>query len=210
MKRQIILIAIVVLALALILGLLRGFVTASAATVNGHPSSRSILAGSTAKFTVKARGSGLRYQWQYRSSSEGKWKNSKASGSKTKSLSVKATQERDGYQYRCKVTDSDGNAAYSNAATLCVVDIVTQPTSATVLVGSEAQFTLETSGMTTYQWQYSTDEGETWKDSGAASASTRTLCIEGSPDRSGYLYRCRIADGDGAVMYSDTVTLFVK
>ena len=45
-------------------------------SITGQPASASAVAGNTVKFTVKASGSGLQYQWQYRTSSSGTWKNS--------------------------------------------------------------------------------------------------------------------------------------
>ena len=88
--------------------------------ISAQPVSVSVTVGQTATFTVEAAGSGLKYQWQYRTSSTGTWRNSTASDSKTDTLSVSAAAYRNGYQYRCVVTDVTGNTVASEAATLTV------------------------------------------------------------------------------------------
>lgn len=91
-----------------------------AQSITAQPKNQSVAEGSRAKFTVKAAGIGLTYQWQYRTSASGSWKNSTDSGASTDTLSVSARASRNGYQYRCKITDSAGNVIYSDAATLKV------------------------------------------------------------------------------------------
>ena len=90
--------------------------------VKTQPTNVEATLGTTAKFSVVATGNGLTYQWQYRTSSTGTWKSATATGNKTANLSVSATNSRNGYQYRCKITDADGTVIYSNAATLTVVE----------------------------------------------------------------------------------------
>ncbi len=70
---------------------------------------------------VAAAGSNLTYQWQYKTPS-GAWKNcsSKTTGYNTATLNVVATAYRNGYQYRCIVTDALGNHVTSQAALLTV------------------------------------------------------------------------------------------
>ena len=88
--------------------------------VTSQPSDRTAAAGKTVKFSVEATGHNKTYQWQYRTSSAGEWKNSPATGNQTDALSVSVTASKNGYQYRCRITDSAGNVVYSNAATLNV------------------------------------------------------------------------------------------
>ena len=89
-------------------------------SITTQPVGKTVAEGATAKFTVKATGTGLKYQWQYRTSSTGKWQAASATGNKTATLSVPGTAARNGFQYRCKITDGSGNVKYSNAATLTV------------------------------------------------------------------------------------------
>ena len=76
--------------------------------------------GATASFTVTAEGTGLAYQWQYKSKKDGKWYNAKAEGADTAAMSIEVTASRNGMEFRCKVTDAYGNQAISDAATLRV------------------------------------------------------------------------------------------
>ena len=158
-------------------------------------------------FTVKASGSGLSYQWQYRTSSSGTWNNSTGTGCKTATLSVTAESYRSGYQYRCKVTNSAGTVT-SNAATLnvCVKpSITTQPKSVTAMTGATVSFTVKaTGGGLTYQWYYRTGSSGSWsKCSNGASA---TLSVEAKSYRDGYQYRCLVKNAAGEV-YSSAATL---
>ena len=77
--------------------------------------------GTTAVFRVVAVGRELRYQWQYKIPTGG-WKNNSSAtvGYNTDTLQVAASNTRNGYQYRCVVTDADGSTVTSDPATLTV------------------------------------------------------------------------------------------
>lgn len=75
--------------------------------------------GSKIKLTVKQQGEGFTYRWQVKTPS-GKWKDTTTTGCKTKTLTVSATKARNGYQYRCIVSDKLGGGAVSSAVTLKV------------------------------------------------------------------------------------------
>ena len=88
--------------------------------ITGQPEDVIAAPGETVTFTVTAAGDGLTYQWQYRSSKDGKWYNAKAEGADTAAMSIEVTASRNGMEFRCKVTDAYGNQAISDAATLRV------------------------------------------------------------------------------------------
>jgi hypothetical protein len=72
------------------------------AKITSQPVSQTAVYDTTVKFTVKAAGPGLTYQWQY--SSDGKtWKTSTAAGSKTATLSIRAAKNNNNLKYRCIV-----------------------------------------------------------------------------------------------------------
>ncbi|MBQ6831684.1 MAG: leucine-rich repeat protein [Oscillospiraceae bacterium] len=178
--------------------------------VTAQPANANLPAGKTAKFTVKASGTGLKYQWQYRTSSKGSWKNTSATGSKTATVSVPATATRNGYQYRCKITDQYGNVIYSSAATLKIVTlkVTGQPTSKYLPAGKTAKFTVKVSGTgLKYQWQYRTSAKGSWKNTSATGSKTATLSVGAIAARNGYQYRCKITDKYGNVIYSNAATL---
>ncbi|MBQ3160025.1 MAG: hypothetical protein IJC00_06135, partial [Clostridia bacterium] len=61
------------------------------------------------------------YQWQWSFDGGSNWQNSSSAttGYNTATLQVTATEARNGYMYRCKVTNSAGTV-YTNAVTLTV------------------------------------------------------------------------------------------
>ena len=181
--------------------------------VKAQPANKYLPAGKTAKFTVKASGTGLKYQWQYRTSPKGSWKTASATGNKTATLSVSASASKNGFQYRCKITDQYGNVIYSNAATLKIVTlkITTQPSSVTLAKGKTATFKVVAKGTgITYQWQYRTSAKGAWKKAAATGNKTATLKVPATATKNGFQYRCVITDKYGNVMYSKAVTLNVK
>ena len=181
--------------------------------INTQPVNRNLPAGKTATFTVKATGTTLKYQWQYRTSATGKWANASATGNKTANLKVPVTAGRNGYQYRCQVTDSYGNVIYSNTVTLKAVTlkINTQPSSVTLAKGKTATFKVVAKGTgITYQWQYRTSAKGAWKKAAATGNKTATLKVPATATKNGFQYRCVITDKYGNVMYSKVVILNVK
>ena len=86
--------------------------------ITTQPANKTVSAGTTAKFTVKATGAGLTYQWQYYTGS--KWVNSGMTGSQTATLEVPATTARNGQQYRCVITDANGSKTTTKTVTLTV------------------------------------------------------------------------------------------
>lgn len=88
--------------------------------ITGQPVGQTVAVGNKATFNVTANGSGLTYQWQYKSVTDDCWYDSIMPGADTASVTVKATTARNGYQYRCVVKDSNGKKLTSNAAKLTV------------------------------------------------------------------------------------------
>ena len=183
-------------------------------TISKQPASTSAVAGDQAKFSVTAAGYGtLSYQWQYRKNSTSSWASSAQSGNKTATLSVAATNGLNGYQFRCVITDGNGQKAYSNAATLSISPMITtQPVDKSLLVGSTAKLTVTATGKgtLTYQWQYRKNESASWANSGQQGAKTDTLLVSTTAALHGYQFRCIVTDGNGQKSYSKTVTLTLK
>ncbi len=93
----------------------------SGPVITTQPKNVTAAAGSTAKFTVAATGTGLTYQWQYQLPGSSTWADSPATGNKTATLTVPATADRNGNKYRCVVTDKYGNTVKTNTVTLTIV-----------------------------------------------------------------------------------------
>ena len=182
-------------------------------SVTKQPTSRSVTAGTKATFSVEASGKGtLSYQWQYRKNASYAWANSGQTGANTKTLSVSTNADMSSLQFRCVVTSSNGQRAYSNVVTLAVVPkITTQPKSVTVAPDSTAKFTVAATGTgtLTYQWQSRKDSSSAWTNSGQTGAKTKTVSVAAKNGLNGWQFRCVITDGHGQKAYSNAVTLTV-
>ena len=91
----------------------------SKAAVVYQPYDIEAIINSEVAFEVGATGPNLTYEWQYRTSESASWKIC-AENENQWYLWVTASSEKDGRQYRCKVTDSNGNVVYSDPATLTI------------------------------------------------------------------------------------------
>ncbi|MBQ2061262.1 MAG: immunoglobulin domain-containing protein [Oscillospiraceae bacterium] len=163
--------------------------------------------GNTVKFTVKATGAGLTYQWQYYTGKT--WLNSGMNGSQTRILEVPVTAARNGQLYRCVITDANGVKTISDSGKLKVKTvIISQPKDVTVSKGDTAAFTVKATGAgLTYRWQY--NKGNGWANSTMDGAQTATLTVTATAGRNGQQYRCVITDANGKKTYSDVATMIV-
>ena len=182
---------------------------ASKPTITTQPANKTAYVDTTVKFTVKADGA-TTYQWYYRTSSTGTWKKSTVTGNTTATISVKATTARDGFQYKCKVSNSAGYV-YTNAVMLTVSTkpvITTQPKSKTASAGTTVKFTVKADGATSYQWYYRTSSTGTWKKSTVSGNTTATISVKATEARNGFQYKCKVSNAEGYV-YTSVVTLKV-
>ena len=176
------------------------------------PADVTIAAGKTAVFTVEATGSDLAYQWQYKDPTSD-WKNSTSTGYDTNTIKVQGVSgetNRNGFQYRCVITDANGNQMISDPATLTVTEqlkITTQPADYTGAVNSTAKFTVEATGDgLSYQWQYSDNGGKTWL---ASSLKTATYSAKLTAEKDGRMVRCIVTDQYGNSVTSDAAKMTV-
>lgn len=165
--------------------------TTAAGSITKHPANVSVKPGETAKFTVAAKGNDLSYQWQ--SSVDGvAWIN--IEGKTSPSFSFKTESLHNANLYRCVVTSACGISTPSNAAKLSVhsLSIISQPESFSGGVDSSASFNIKTNkeGLE-YQWQYSDDNGKTWKNTSVRSPA---YSVKITSANNGRLVRCRITD----------------
>jgi len=192
--------------------------------VLSQPQDAYVMAGNKTTFHIATQGEGLTYQWEYhkgvdKSGPEYYWiAMGSTTGCKTDTLTIagiSGSTNRNGWAYRCVVTDKDGYIYTTDYAFLHVTtaEIITQPQSVTAAVGSKAVFTVETEGeVASYQWQYSKDSGKSWYNSSAATQgyNTDTLTVGATAARNGFMYRCVIIDSEGNRIETDPVTLTVQ
>lgn len=177
----------------------------------GQPQDYVGVPGENASFTVTANREDVTYQWYYSADGD-TWTASGSQGADTATVTVPILAYREGRRYRCLVTDSQQNMVWSEAATLRFpgqsIVIVRQPETAMGRVGSDVTFRVEATGENlTYQWQYSNTNGATWANTGAAGGQSAAMTTQLQSYRVGQLYRCRIADGNGRVVYTQAVTM---
>ena len=142
----------------------------AAPAFSSQPVNQSVVTPDTATFSVIVTGNpGPTLQWQLSTNAGGSFTD--IAGATGSSYTTAATAASDnGNQYRVIATNTVG-AATSTAAALTVTvpaapSFTTQPSSATITEGQNAQFTVAVSGTPTptLQWQLSTDNGANWSN----------------------------------------------
>ena len=167
--------------------------------------------GSSAVFTVKANGVGLKYQWQVYKS--GAWTNCSVNdGAKTNKLTLEAKASRNGTKYRCVVTDANGENVKTNTVILTVeipLEIVSLSDNFTGSEGEKATYSIEAKGIgLKYQWQVFKN-GEWTNCSINDGAKTATLSFTIKASQNGNKYHCIVTDSTGASVTSSEVFLKV-
>ncbi|SEF77258.1 hypothetical protein SAMN04487934_10377 [Eubacterium ruminantium] len=201
---------LVFMALSGIAGSKNGVSAASETIITSDPADASVIRGSKAKFTVKAEGDDLKYQWQVSMDDGATWKKSGAAGNTTSSISMTSTDTLDGRMFRCCVIKGT-EKYYSKPAKLTTLAVISgQPGNKAVNVGSKAVFTIKSrSTKAAYQWQVSMDGGKTWKNSGAEGCTTVGLTVSTSVKMDNYVFRCKVTNGTW-VEYSSKAVLRLK
>ena len=84
--------------------------------------------------------------------------------------------------------------------------ITKQPCSMAAKVGEYFKFTVNVSGTgLKYQWQWSNDNGKTWKNSYSNFDSCEVIC---QASYNGYMYRCVVTDGNGNIEISNNAIVY--
>ena len=182
-------------------------------SIKTQPKSATVAVNSTAKFTVKATGDNLKYQWQYSKDNGENWMNLNNTSSTTDTLNLVAAANRNNFLVRCVIKDVNGFTVVSKAAKLTIktkLEITKQPESVTAEVNKTAEFTIEATGDNLkYQWQYSKDNGENWMNLNNTSSTTDTLNLVAAANRNNFLVRCAITDEYGESIESASAVLTV-
>ena len=109
------------------------------------------------------------------------------------------------------IVEKGGNLTGDPGGTVISAPTIgTQPTSQTVTEGGTATFTVVTSGTEplSYQWQQSTDSGQSWTNIDGATDATYTTEAT-TTSMNGYQYRCVVSNSAGSIT-SDAVSLTVN
>ena len=143
----------------------------------------------------------MSYQWQYSQDNGKTWKNSGLSGSKTAKLTVQATDARLSVLYRCKVTCGNEVAVSEGAHFVRPAELKVEVSPMEIEATASENVIFKAtvtgaSGAVSYQWQYSQDNGKTWKNSGLSGSKTAKLKVQATDARLSVLYRCKVTCGN--------------
>ena len=173
-------------------------------TATADPAVAMVTAEQQAVFTVTVAGAvgDVSYQWQYSADSGVNWSNLGGTSNEA-TYSINAIDARLTWQFRCIVTANNGSVA-SNAVhyerPLTVPTAVAAPAVATVTADQQAVFTVtveDAVGEVTYQWQYSSDNGENWRNLGGESTGN-TYSINAIDARLTWQFRCVVTAENGS------------
>ena len=179
-------------------------------SITAHPQSVTAKTGDKLTFTVKAKGTGLRYQWYIKKPGTSSWSVWKEYTSST--ATVKADDSWNGMQVRCVVTDVIGKKLESNAATVTLLiplSITAHPQSVTVNSGDKVSFTVQATGTgLSYQWYYKKSGDSDWSEWKGYTSATATSTANDSWN--GMKVRCVVKDSSGQKAESNTATVTLK
>ena len=175
-------------------------------TILSQPEPCIATAGDTVSFSVEAKGVSS-YQWQWTADGT-TWKNNTGTGYNKPTFSFGMSNGISGRQYRCQLTDADGNVAYTNAVVVSLpLAITIQPENQVVKAGDTVTLTVTAVGVKAYQWQYTTD-GTTWRNNGSAGNKTAVFSFAMSDSLNGRRFRCRLTGHDGTTQYTNVVDVY--
>ncbi len=168
--------------------------------------------GDTVSFKVQAFGGNLKYQWQMTQDGN-TWTDIECYSDE---LSIFVSDiDIVNNMYRCVVSNSLGTATLDSPCYIENVEpwplpvIFSQPSDADVIEGEIVSFAVEAGGHgeLLYQWEFSDDNGNTWKDV-VDGGQSDTLTFVAAGSQNGRLFRCNVFDNE--LTLSDSARLTVN
>ena len=100
-------------------------------------------------------------------------------GATKATVMIETTTARNGYQYRCRITDVTGNESFTEAATMSVLSFTDHPDEAFAAPGASVQFTIAASVPEgyTYRWEYRRNSTANWTGTTLTGYNTATLTV---------------------------------
>lgn len=174
--------------------------------ITTQPKTAYTVMGKTAKVTVKAAGTGLKYTWYIKNAGATKYIKSSVTSATYSCKLTKASKNRRLY---CVVTDAYGNRVQSEIVYLREkVSIITQPKTTYTAIGKTAKVTVKASGDgLKYTWYIKNAGATKYIKSSATSATYSCKFTKSRENRRIY---CVVMDKYGNRVQSTTVTLKAK
>lgn len=170
-----------------------------------QPKNATAVNGQKATVQVVANGKGLKYQWYFKNAGSSKF--SKAS-IKSATYSVPMTEDRDGRELYCVITDAAGNVLQTKTVKLTMLDAITitqKPKNKSVPNGKKVTVSVKAEGNDlTYQWYYKNAAMTKFAVSSTTTASYTTTMNATRHNRQLY---CIITDCYGNTVKTNTVTI---
>lgn len=163
-------------------------------------------------FTVKAENA-VSYQWTYSRNNGSSWRDTTLTGNKTESLSFKVKEEYYDYIWKCVLTDENGNIVETNTIRVIkpaepeVFEIVEQPVDTLVELGEKTKLTVVATGVASYQWIYSRNEGASWRETTLSGNKTASLTLTGKDAYYDYIWKCVLTDEEGNTLETNAVRI---
>ncbi|MBQ6534283.1 MAG: hypothetical protein IJI37_03865 [Opitutales bacterium] len=151
------------------------------------------------------------YKWYYSTNTGVDW--TEIGGETNPWLDFAADSSMNRRQFKCVVTDGGGTSVESNKAVLIInssaitISQDIEDTLAYVGIESVLSVSASSSAALAYQWQVSTDGGESFQDIGGATTPSLSL-TPADYSLSGNVYRLKIDNGGGYI-YSNAATFTV-
>ena len=176
-------------------------------TITEQPTDKTINLGDFVTLSLKAKGSGVTYQWYYKKQGQNSFSvwNGRSSSVET----VMPNYTWNGIQLYCLVKDTGGNSIKSNTITVTIVSSITiteQPTDKIAALGQSVTLQIKAKGSgLTYQWYVKKKGAVEFTAWGGRSSSIETF----TPDATwnGAQVYCLVKDTGSACVKSDTITI---
>ncbi|MEJ1237452.1 immunoglobulin domain-containing protein [Chryseolinea sp. T2] len=181
----------------------------SPTTIVDSPDNYNGCAGSNLSLTVVAAGSGLTYKWK--KNNVYITNNTRITGASSPTLSITALEANDAGEYRCEVSGGCGVNVISDASTVTIpgdVQITSHPKDIAVCAGSQAMFSVTSSGASsTYRWK----KGDVLISNGGkySGALTSTLVVSNATAAEAGAYVCVVTGPCGKELISEASTLAI-
>lgn len=184
--------------------------------ISSHPSHRLLSANTPASFSVSASGTDpLHYKWQASFDNGDTWQDVHLAHQNSFTVYPGDPYFMDRMLFRCIVSNYHGqtisNSVWLSDSLSDIISITSNPEDHYIdsfQIHSPRTFSISASGpgALDYQWQVSTDNGDTWADIISAQQTSLTLSPSAPEYRIGNLFRCRVSNSSEEI-FSNAASL---
>lgn len=177
-----------------------------------QPTSEKRAVSENVTFIARATNA-VSYYWEMKASEDSEWERTTLPGNDSEILQFAASEEYNGYRFRCVAVGSNEQTLASQVVTAVILPIAisTQPMDAIVSEGKEVNYRVTAVGIDlSYQWQQYDELSNEWIDISAFISNTNELCFQAQREDNGSMYRCIITDANGNSLITREALLTVS